>query len=516
MSGLEGAEEDIRDAVEGAEQVTVPRGQKDKESLNRKLARFLRNDVGNAQRLIARFGNELIHVKDVGWFVWTGTHWNNEDGERQAQMFAHKTSLAIFDEVKALRDAGPEEWESEKQYNDRIIALQKWASASGNANRIRAMLSEASPYLGKMISDLDCDPFLFNVQNGTLDLRGEVKLKKHRRKDYITKISPAFYKPEAPYTRFRQFLHDIQPDTDNQLFLQQYAGYSMTGDTSEHCLLLCYGTGRNGKGTLVDIISYILGDYATTIGFDSLLQNDRRNGAQASPDIARLPGARFVSASESNVGDRFSEGLIKSLTGGDMITTRHLNQGFFEFRPQFKLCLSFNNKPVVRGQDEGIWSRLMMLHFNWFAPKESRDKHLQRKLQAEADGILNWMLDGYRIWQESGLIIPETVRSATADYRSDSDPIGQFLATATERKNGVNVTSKDLYGAYAKWCGENAISPISTTAFGRRVGEKGIERTKVGIIYYLNIELHPEYMPKDKQDDRHPYEPEREDNRVTD
>jgi putative DNA primase/helicase len=509
------AEQAIADAVNNAPIVTTPRGQ-GSESQNLRLSKFLRNDVGNAQRLIDRYGNDLIFVKDIGWFVWTGTHWSSEDGDRQAQIFAHKTALAIFDEVSELQKHGRYDGEDDKSFENRVTSLRKWASGSGNANRIRAMLSEAAPYLGKTIEDLDKDPYLFNVQNGTLNLKAEIKLQKHRRKDYITKISPSYYKPESTYATFRKFLHDIQPNDDDQLFLQRYFGYSLTGNTSEHCLLLCYGTGRNGKGTLVDIVSYILGDYATTISFASLLQDDRRSGAQASPDIARLPGARFVSAAEADVGAKFSEGLLKSLTGGDIITTRHLNQGFFEFRPQFKLCLSFNNKPIVRGQDEGIWSRLMMLNFNRFIPSEQRDKNLKEKLQAEADGILNWLLDGLSEWKEKGLAIPESVRAATADYRSDSDPIGQFLATATERKNGVSVTAKELYGGYCKWCAENAATPISTTAFGKRIVEKGIERTKSGIILYRDIELRPEYLPKEKHDSSHPYDPNAEENRVSD
>lgn len=262
---------------------------------------------------------------------------------------------------------------------------------------------------------------------------------------------------------------------------------------------MLWGEGSNGKSTLVDLLNWLLGDYALVTPFASLLHTDQRRGGEPTPDLARMPGARLVSAAEPETGARFAESMLKQLTGGEKMTVRHLRQDFFEFKPQFKLCLSFNNKPYIRGQDEGIWRRLLLVPFNQRFVDADRLKEnpgalpkvkdLDKKLHAEASGILNWLLDGYRMWAEKGLDIPATVRAATDEYRHESNPVHQFIQGWCERVSGSMIPASRLYEAYQLWCKENAMEPVKQTSFGRRMSEMNIERETIQVVYYRGLQL---------------------------
>ena len=186
--------------------------------------------------------------------------------------------------------------------------------------------------------------------------------------------------------------------------------YCPTGVTTEQKLVFNYGEGGNGKSVFIDLIAKMMGPYAVSLPFASLLRDDRKRGAEATPDLARLPGARLVRASEPEKGSRFAEATIKAITGGEEITVRHLNHGFFDFVPHFKLTLSGNHKPAIRGQDRGIWRRFLLVPWEVNVPDEQQDKDLPAKLWAERDGVLNWILDGVRIWLECGLVVPDRAR----------------------------------------------------------------------------------------------------------
>jgi putative DNA primase/helicase len=468
-------------------------------SLDLICASYLFNDMGNANRLRARFGRDLIFVKDAGWFAWTGSHWSLEEGFVRAERCAHAAVAAIFKEAAALEQLGPKLGETDAQFAARIKAHKAWAVRSGNSNKISAMLSVAAPYLTRQMEDFDANVYLFNCANGTIDLRVLPRtLQKHRREDLLTKCSPASYRPDADAPVFRAFLAKVQTHEDVRLYIQKYFGYSMTGLTSEQCLLLFYGGGSNGKSTLMESLKHVLGNYAATIPISSLLYDDRARGSEASPDIARLPGTRLVMASEPEVGARLSESRLKAMTGGEDMITRHLNKGFFEFKPQFKLTLSFNNKPTVRGQDDGIWRRLIMVPFDVKIPPGERDRNLPEKLHAEQDGILNWLLDGYDHWDEQGLVPPERVLKTTSEYRLENDPVGQFIESACRSAPGTRERAADMYAAYQKWCTDNAALPISQTAFSKRVSEKGYGKDKSSTILWIGLRIIDEYRPKEK------------------
>ncbi|GAB4368110.1 MAG: phage/plasmid primase, P4 family [Kiloniellaceae bacterium] len=513
----------IREAVDAAEEADFADWAAARaggtENLDLLCAWQPKNDLGNARRLMLRYGQDLIYIEDVGWYCWSGKHWDGAAGDLEAQRLAHRVSAAMKDEAKALREHGAFDDETRKAFEDRIGKHYAWSVASGNSGKVHAMLREAVPYLARKLGDMDPDPFVFNTQNGTLHLKREryreedpdcpdpdavryiegvrasVTLRGHERDDRCSKISPVPYRAAATAPVFRAFLERVLPDPAVRGFLQRYFGYALTADTSEQCLVLLHGIGANGKSTLVEIVSWLLGDYALTLPFASLLHDDKRRGSEATPDIARLPGARLVSASEPEIGQRFSESLLKSLTGGETITARHLNRDFFEFSPTFKLVLSFNHKPNVRGQDEGIWRRLFMVPFDVTIPLAERDRDLLAKLREEGSGILNWLIEGARLWMEEGLAVPEKVRAATEAYRSESDPVGQFMASATRYLPGSTVQASRLYKAYTHWCHESAVTPLSQTAFGKTLGDRGYTKSRIGTYFYENLELDERHDP---------------------
>ncbi len=455
---------------------------------------FLQNDLGNSERFRRRFGDELIYIKDVGWHYFDGRMWSARDGSKMAKIFAQKTAMAIRHEGRILQDQGQIGDESFKEFQERVKKRYGWRIQSGNSNKLSAMVREAEPHLMKSVKDLDTHKFYLNVGNGTLELNGDVTLRPHDRGDFITKICPVDYDPDAICPRFRAFLDDILPN-DVQNYVQRWFGYSLTADVSEQCLIFFYGTGANGKSTLVELMAWLLGDYSMTLDFASLQVDDRRRGSEASPDIARLPGARMVSCAEPERGKAMAEGLIKSLTGGDEMTARHLNQDFFDFKPEFKLVLSFNEKPQIKGNDNGIWRRINLVPFDAHIAEADRDRNLKEKIiREEGPGILNWALDGYRMWREQGLNPPDIILDKTKEYRTDSDPVGQFLEGCIIVSPGGIVTAKEMYDLYVRWCRANSQVWWKQTAFGRavmahRVGGQPLEKGKSGVVYYKNVAM---------------------------
>ncbi len=468
------------------------------------LAYRERNDIGNADRLLARHGDDLLYVRERGWMVWTGTHWDGDGADHAVEMRAQTTARAIFDEVQALQSRGPLKHQARADHDKQVEDLFKWAYQSGFSARIDGMAKRAQPHLSVGPNALDADPAILNLANGTLHLAGACdELREHRRGDRLAKVMDVVYDPEATCQTWHKFLNRVQPSEAVRAFLQRFVGYSLTGYTGEQTLIFNFGLGANGKSVFVDIIAKLLGPYAQTLPFESLIANDRRGGGDATPDLAELPGKRFVRASEPEQGTRFGEATVKMLTGGEQIMARRLHQGFFEFMPTFKLMLSGNHKPSIRGQDHGIWRRVRLVPWSVTIPDDERDGDLPAKLWAERSGILNWALDGLRVWLERGLMVPDEVKGATEEYRHENDPVGRFVAECIKQSPGMSVQAKTMYRAYCAWCRANAEKPWSMTAFGKALPERGVKRVDGRIRYYDAVELInvPDEMPIGPDDD---------------
>lgn len=438
-------------------------------------------DLGNCYRLVRRHGENIRYVSVwKKWLVWTGTYWQI-DNTGAVERLAKDTVLQIPKEGIAELDRlarSTEEAERDK-IQKKIKEILGWAKNSEADNRLGAMINLAKSELQIALTpeDFDTDPFLLGVRNGVIDLRTG-RLIEPRRDQYITKNSGIEYRPGSKAPTWEKFLERIQPDPDVRAFLQRWCGYCLTGDTSEQCFTIFYGTGRNGKTTLVDTLMHILGTWARQSDFQTFSIKDRDS---ISNDLARLAGCRIVSASEGSDGIRLDEATIKRLTGGDRITARFLHAEFFEYTPSFKLILSSNHRPVIRGTDEGIWSRIRLVPFAVTISQDEKDPLLKKKLFAEAPGILNWMLDGCREWQRVGLGMPEAVQAATGEYRESSDLIGRWISERCIVTPKAEGTIKDLYEDFCEWTNEEGIDrPPIKRKFSEALGEKGFKKVRIG------------------------------------
>ncbi|MCA3567273.1 phage/plasmid primase, P4 family [Bradyrhizobium sp.] len=512
------------------------------------------NDVGNGQRLLAWFADDLLFVRADGWHAWRGTHWEREGGDDLARLRAQTTAARIVLEadhmaatpneqrvIDAGEDAKPQlaaidrvkssdqTEEQKKKRRDlvsvidqantaiaavkaRQIARRKYAVSSANSGKLNNMLTEAQPHRSVKIDQLDADKMAFNVQNGTLRFvcseapdpdasdhsaatvkTWRVVLSPHNPGDYISKLAPVDYDPKALAPRFIESITTFSPIEPVRKFLQRYHGYSLTGLTGEQCLVFNYGMGSNWKSTFVEIVARVMGTYCKTINFESIAGDAQRSGSQASPDIARLPGARLVRASEPERGVQFKEALIKSLTGGEPMLTRHNFGAFFEFRPDFKMVLSGNHKPEIGGVDHGIWRRM---RFVLWPVKIDDDKKRQMdevlaELWAERSGILNWLIEGALDYLNGGLRTPQEVIDATAAYREEMDPVGSFLADCVLNDETGEVPARAMYDAFDSWAYANGVRAWKEKGFATAMSQKGFakERRNGGRVY-LNVRLH--------------------------
>lgn len=230
-------------------------------------------------------------------------------------------------------------------------------------------------------------------------------------------------------------------------------GYSLSGNVSEQCLFILWGTGANGKSTFLNTLQELFGDYSTTTGTETFMKKT----SEQSNDIARLRGMRLVTTSEAEQGKPLSESLIKQITGGDALTARFLYGEYFSFNPTFKIFMATNHKPRIKGADNGIWRRIKLIPFNVTIPQEQRDKDLPNKLLAENSGIFNWLLRGYDMWKKEGLLEPEAIKNANEEYRFDMDSISNFISEAllVDASNKWRLATKELYECYCLWCNRN-------------------------------------------------------------
>lgn len=471
--------------------------------IDRACASLPRTDLGNAERFVKRHGQDFLFVPEWGWLAWDGRRWNASEADSILARAVHETIRAIRLEADAIADTKHDMVLDPAKRIMLSDKLRGWCLASQSASHIMAVARLAQSYLSARSDAFDAEPMALNVLNGTLrfarsDDSDYVTFHAHRREDRMTKLAPVEYRAEADCPVYDQFLARVQPDEHMRRHLHAWGGLSLTALQVAR-LAFWYGTGRNGKSTLVDAWAHVLGDYSQTIPIESFLDGGRsRRGGEASPDIASLPGVRCLRTSEPEKGAKLAESLVKLVTGGEPLRARHLNRDFFEFRPSFKLTMQGNYRPEVRGTDEGIWARILLVPWSVMVPAEERDVNLPKKLQAEASGILNRLLDGLRDYLDNGLSPPELVISATADYRADSDPIGRFLEECTERTDPPppdrphdehRVPGADIYKLYVAWAKAYGERPFHVKTFSLGLRDHGVTRIKNSGIFYRHLRL---------------------------
>lgn len=403
---------------------------------------YHRTDLGNANRLVRDFGNEICYCKEIGrWFVWDGTRWEM-DTTGAIDRLAVKTALRIYTEAKDATD------------KEERVAICKWATSSESKQKLQSMIDLAKIHIKTSIKQeqLDQYPWLVCAKNGMINLRNGAYLDSDPGA-YCTRQINTDYDPEATSPRWEAFLEQVLPDDNVREFVQRAIGYTLTGEISEQCLFFLYGEGRNGKSTFLETLTTLFGDYARTTRAETIML--KRGDAGIANDVAALRGARMVSASEVNEGQRLNEALIKTMTGGDTIDARFLYAESFNFKPVFKLFMRGNHKPKISGNDAGIWRRMRLIPFTVNIPDEEQDKQLGNKLLEELPGILNWAVRGCLDWQTNGLAAPSAVKDATQEYRDEQDILGAFFAENCQFDRFSSCQKTELWNLYKEWAEKN-------------------------------------------------------------
>ncbi len=438
------------------------------------LARELITRCAGNLRWIADFARDLRG--DNAWAWWDGKSWVF-DAAAVAHVSAVQRSMSseyrdycreIIKNVGGIFDALDTESKAEIRFSKEIESA---AFKTGWKSEVKAFGE-----IHVSITDFDKNPFLLTCSNGLLDLRSAT-LTPFDRDRFCSKKIPLSYEPNATAPLWEAFLNRIFAHNENLIrYLQRAIGYSLTGDTSEQCLFLCHGAGANGKSVLLDVILQLLGEFGMDAPMSTFTVKQQQT---ASNDLAMLRAARYVTASETNEGVRLDEALVKKATGQDKLTARKLYQEFFSYQPQFKLWLAMNHKPSIRGVDNGIWRRIRLIPFSVIIPESEQDKNLKRKLLLELPGILAWAVRGCLEWQRAGMQTPDEVIEATKDYRSEQDVLGAFLEECCILGEHYQVPSRQLYHSYRSWAEEAGEYVMSQTLFGRRLGDRGFETSRV-------------------------------------
>jgi putative DNA primase/helicase len=431
-------------------------------------------DLGNANRFAAKYRDELRYCeKWARWYRWDSMRWR-EDEMLAVQQMAGTLIRGLYGLAKKIRDE-----DELKAYLAHLAKSESWRCLLAMVN-----LARSHPNIAIRTDDLDGDPWLLTVHNGTIDLHTG-RLRAHNPKDLISKLAPVTFDPNAQCPNWLEFLNLVMNQRATLVaFLQRAFGCCLTGIASDKAMFILYGPGGdNGKSTMVDVIQRLLGDYATRTPTETFLK--KKDGAIPN-DVAKLKGARFVWASENERGSRLSESLIKEMTGSDKLSARFMRGEFFEFYPEFKPWLATNHKPQVRG-DRALWNRLKLIPFEISIPKDRQKPHheVMAMFRAEYPGILNWALQGCLEWQRDGLGVPDEVINATREYESEQDTFSMFLEEKCVRVASARVLSLALYREYKTWAEEHGETPASHKIFASLMSERGFAKTKTmkGALY---------------------------------
>jgi putative DNA primase/helicase len=451
-----------------------------------------REEAGDAELLQHLYADDIVYDHSTGqWFLWTGNYWRTDETGVVRTLVTNKVAATYLQAAADLQSIGGSEIQVDK--------LVKRAKALLNRRRIENILSLATnlPRLAITGREWDTDPWLLGVENGMLDLRtGE--LRPGEPSLYMRAVAPTeWHGIDAPAPKWEKFLREIFDNNEDLVtFVHHLFGYGISGVTTEHVLPILCGEGRNGKDTLLETLGTVLGnDLAIASQADAVMDIGRSAGGPQ-PFVYALRGKRLVWASESNEGRRINAGLVKLLTGGGRLNVRTLHSKPVEFLPSHLLMLLTNHRPHMPADDQAIWDRVVLIPFSVRfvdQPQKSnefqRDADLKNKLKTEAPGILAWLVRGCLSWQKDGLASPEIVRTATQEYRSEEDTLGQFLEDCCTIYPDAKVRSGEVYEAYKKWCGESGIKNAMTlTAFGKRMKLR-FESKVSGGKWYLGVGL---------------------------
>ena len=461
----------------------------DTEEIQNETKEYPCTDTGNMERFVDQHQGYLRSLGTIKtWLVWDGTRWKPSD-YAEVFKFALETVQSIKTEIEQA--AGLTDAQN----------LKKWSVASESNSKTMAMLDMAAkhPSLVAKASSFDKQKMKLNCLNGVVDL-GTGQLNQ-RTSDYLhTKVIGTNFNHKAKCPNFDKFIKEVfGGDGELISWIQRAFGYSLTGSVQEQVLFICYGTGANGKSTLLETISKILGDYSTNADFEMFLSN-QKSDVRVMEAVGELKGIRLALASEVDASKRFNESLVKRLTGGDTLRGTKLQMGAFQFEPQHKLWFLCNHIPFARDGSHGLWRRIKILPFAQQFQGSSLDSALPDKLWAEREGILAWMIRGAAVWSNelqktngtTGLGPCKAIDQSIEEYRYDNDLSARFIEDCLVRDNDFgSVGARELYIAYQSWWSDNSDEDTpSEGIFSRRMEERGLKKTRTKArMVYKGVEL---------------------------
>ena len=438
------------------------------------------DDMGMAQRVLDHYGDCIKYLAtDKDWYIYNGQYWEADNKGLIEQICDNVINSLDSEAINIPADATPDEEDKARKNWNKFKKHERSNKAKND------LIKELRHHVPVLHADFDKEDMALNTPSGWVDLtNGE--LHEHDINKMFTQITGSEYSENIDCPHWGEFLNEtFEGDLELIHFIQKAVGYSLTGSNKEQVMFILNGNGRNGKSVFLDTIQPIFGFYAKTMNVSSLMV---KYGQSANSDIARLEGTRFVVSSEANEGARLDEGLVKQLTGGDRVVARKLYGQEFEFEPKFKIWMATNHKPLIRGTDDGIWRRLVLIPFNHQVPLEKVDKSLKDKLLAESMGILKWAVDGCLIWQSEGLTLPKSIANAGNDYRNEMDVLSEFIADCCEVGPG-EVSATALYENYASWATDSTEYKMSKRKFGIEMGKKFDKRKSHGNYVYTGITI---------------------------
>jgi len=424
-------------------------------------------DIRNAKAFACANRDRLIYVHDTGDFLEFGqTGWTK--AEFGAEMQKAQAVLAAYSQdATDLMSKG--ELEKAKQ-------LISHVTQSSVKQRLDAMISLANkePGMSKGLAELDTNANLLGVSNGILNLRSGC-LVPPSPSLLVTKRANVTFDMKAECPIFKDFLDCVQPSKDVRRLLQQLAGIFLSGQPEIQRFIFLYGLGANGKSTFIELLAWIMGDYAHRIQTELLIQH-QRNPQGPSPDIVAFKGKRLAFCQEVGEGQKLADARVKELTGGDSLTGRSLYSKSITFEPSHNLVMVGNHKPEIHDNSCGMWRRVLLIEWKVEIPPADRDPNLLNKLKNEAPGILNWMLTGLYDFRKSRLRIPSAVQAAIDSYKDDEDLLGDWISDVCITGRTETEVISTLYNSYKSWCELRGHKPSSQTKLTRRLAERGLKR----------------------------------------
>ncbi|OXM73077.1 MULTISPECIES: DNA primase family protein [Amycolatopsis] len=428
-----------------------------------------------AERFVRAYGHKLLFVHGIGWHYWTGTHWvEDKDGKARRRVIA------------LLKDIRHESVDMPPKQRDQLLADVKKCESSGGITGVLELAKHMRP-MTVSAEETNAHPHLFNALNGTLNLETG-QLQPHNPRNMITKCAGTSVRPDAHSELWENFLQEVLPDEGVRNYLQRVFGVAMLGTVREHMLPILTGTGGNGKSVCIDAVLAAFGDYGITVDPKLIMRTKHERHATF---LADLHGARLVVTSETDEGDVIAAATVKRLTGGDKIRANRMRENTFEFTPSHSLVYVTNHKPQVSADDKAMWRRLSVVPFDVTVAEP--DVKLPEKLKGQLPAVLAWVYQGWVDYQRQGLNPPAAVLERTESYRSESDPLSQFIAEECVNGNPLmKVKAKALYEAWAAWAMKQGLPAMTNQEFGRRMSERFEKKATSSGAQYLGIAIRAE------------------------